>query len=40
MADSRAKLPLDSPGARMYVGVPMSRRTTRCLVLMLSAAYW
>ena len=40
MADSRAKLPLDSPGARMYVGVPMSSRTRRCLVLMLPVAYW
>ena len=40
MADSSAKLPLDSPGARMYVGVPMSRRTSRCFVSTLSHWYW
>src|SRR5256885_3427520 len=40
IADSRAKLPLDSPGARMNVGVPMSRRTRRCLVSTFSHWYW
>jgi len=39
IADSMANVPDDSPGARMYVGVPAFTRTSRCVTLSAGDVY-